>query len=119
MRDQLRPPAREIMLVPRRLAEEDGDFDGAPQARRRWRWAGAPGCALGPERRCASRIRGTSPDLCRLAICGVDDMDQVELELLAGPFGADRGERDRVVVADQDIVQLGLNGATGQLRDLA
>jgi hypothetical protein len=35
-----------------------------------------------------------SPDLGHLAVFGVDDMDKVELKLLARPFGADRGERD-------------------------
>src|SRR5215469_1783255 len=83
------------------------------------RGASAVGCALGPECRRASGIGGMSPDLGRLAICGVDDVDQVELKLLAGPFGADRGERDRMVIADQDVMQLRLNRATGQLRDLA
>src|SRR5260370_30596856 len=60
-----------------------------------------------------------SPDLGRFAVFGVDDMDKVELKLLARPFGADRGERDRVVVADQDVVQLWPDRATGQLSDLA
>src|SRR6266852_9545182 len=60
-----------------------------------------------------------SPDLGRLAVFGVDDMDEVELKLPARPFGADRGERDRVVVADQDIVQLRPDRATRQLKDLA
>src|SRR6266852_5926458 len=60
-----------------------------------------------------------SPDLGRFAVFGVDDMDKVELKLLARPFGADRGERDRVVVADQDVVQLWPDRATGQRSDLA
>ena len=60
-----------------------------------------------------------SPDLGRLAVFGVDDMDEVELKLLAGPFGADRGERDRVVVAGQDVVQLWPERAARQFRDLA
>jgi hypothetical protein len=59
------------------------------------------------------------PDLGRFAVFGVDDMDKVELKLLARPFGADCGERDRVVRAGQDIVQLRLDRATAQRRDLA
>src|SRR5436309_3543069 len=60
-----------------------------------------------------------SPDLGRLAVFGVDDMDKVELKLPARPLGADRGERDRVVSAGQDIVQLRPDRATGQFSDLA
>src|SRR6266849_4127563 len=60
-----------------------------------------------------------SPDLGRFAVFGVDDVDKVELKLLAGPFGADRGERDRVVVAGQDVVQLWPDRAARQFRDLA
>ena len=73
------------------------------------RAGGQLNAALGPECRRASGIGGMSPDLGRLAIRGVDDVDRVELKLLAGPFGADRGERDRMVIADQDVVQLRLN----------
>ena len=59
------------------------------------------------------------PHLCRLAILGVDHVDQLELKLLTGPLGSDRDEHDRVVVADQDIVHLRLDRAAGQLRNLA
>jgi hypothetical protein len=57
------------------------------------------------------RDRRYGPDLGRLAVVGLDDADNVELKLLAGPSGADRAERDGVVVADQDIVQFRAEGA--------
>ena len=46
-------------------------------------------------------------------------MDNVELKLLSRPLGAYGGERDRVVIADQDVVQLRLDRAPGELGDLA
>ena len=59
------------------------------------------------------------PDLGRLAVFAVDDMDNVVVKLLARPLGPDRSEHDRVIIADQDIVQLMLDRAARQLRDPA
>ena len=40
-------------------------------------------------------------------------MDKIELKLLSRPFGAYGGERDRVVIADQDVVQFRLKTEYG------
>ena len=54
------------------------------------------------------------PDLGGLAVLGVYDVDDVEVELLAGPLGADRRERDRMVLADQHTVQPRADRAGGE-----
>jgi hypothetical protein len=74
---------------------------------------------LRPELRRTGGIGGMRPHLCRLAILGMDHVDKLELNLLTGPLGADRDEHDCVIVADQDVMHLRLDGASSQLGDLA
>src|SRR5215469_17612668 len=59
------------------------------------------------------------PDLRCLAVRCVDDMDKVELDLLACPCGVDGREHNRMVTAYQDIMPLRLDAAPRQLGDHA
>jgi hypothetical protein len=59
------------------------------------------------------------PGLGYLAVPDVEDVDDVDFQLAAGPFGAGRGEYDDMVIVADHVVQFEPVCPSGQLRGLA
>src|SRR5260221_6476470 len=68
--------------------------------------SGSTTVALGPELLRRVGVGWMCPDLGCLAVPDVDDLDHIVLIQLARPFGADRSERDGVVIVSEHVVQL-------------
>ncbi len=71
--------------------------------------------ALRPELIRGVEVSRVVPDLGRLAVMNVEDLDTVVGKLPARPLGADRNERGSVLIVGNDIVQLDANRAARDL----
>jgi len=73
----------------------------------------------GPELIRDVEILWINPDLGCLPVADVPDLDSTILQPLAGPFAAGRVQRDSVLVAGNDVVQLKMERAARELESPA